>query len=174
LDKLKTKKNNLKIIYLGEQSTWKKVDELIRAVNGLDCDLFLFGKTNPDFQKIAGENVHFMNYIDELEVRSILKQGDILVNTSNQDCNFKFFEYISVGKPILAYDGLPSNILTHGENAYLTKDFRQGLIDLIKNKKLRRKLELNIKKFKTYSWDEIAEMHLNFFKEILSGNKIPQ
>lgn len=170
LDKLKTEKNNLKIIYLGEQSKWKKVDEIILAVKDLKCDLFLFGKTNPEFEKIASENVHFIGYIDELEVREILKQGDILVNTSNQDCNFKFFEYISVGKPILAYDGLPANILKHKENAYLTKDFRQGLIELITDKKLRKKLKKNVKKIKTYSWDEVTEFHLNFFRDILLEN----
>ena len=169
LDKLKTKKNNLKVIYLGEQSKWKKVDEIILAAKDLECDLFLFGKTNPDFVKLAGKNIHFMGYIDELEVREVLKQGDILVNTSNQDCNFKFFEYISVGKPILAFDGLPANILKHKENAYLTKDFKQGLAELINDKQLRKKLEKNVKKIKTYSWDKIIDKHLKYYKDILQG-----
>jgi glycosyltransferase involved in cell wall biosynthesis len=168
LDKLKTKKHNLKIIYLGEQSKWKKVDHLIKAVKGLDCDLFLIGHPNEEFKKISPSNVHFINYINELEVRSVLKQADILVNTSNQDCNYKLFEYISIGKPILAFNGLPANIFTHKETAYLTKDFKQGLIELIKNKELRIKLSKNVKKIKTYSWDEITEIYLNLFQKIIN------
>jgi len=168
LEKLKIKKRNLKIIYLGEQSLYKKVDELIRAVEGLNCDLFLFGKPNPEFQKIASQNVHFMGYVLELEVRSVLKQADILVNTSNQDCNYKLSEYISIGKPLLAYDGLPANIFTHKENAYLTRDFREGIIELIKNKKLRKKLENNIKKLRVFNWEQITEMYITLYNQIIS------
>jgi len=168
LDKLKTNKKNLKVIYLGEQTKWKKVDQIINAVKGLDCDLFLFGIPNSEFQKIAGKNVHFMGYLPELEVRTVLKQADILVNTSNQDCNYKFFEYISVKKPILAYDGFPRNILTHKETAFLTKDFREGLIELIENKKLREKLKRNIKNIKVFSWDEITKKYIDVFEKLIS------
>ena len=156
---------------MGEQSKWKKVDQIINAVNGLDCDLFLFGKTNPLFKKIAGKNVHFMGYVDELEVRSILKQADILVNTSDQDCNYKFFEYISVGKPILAYDGLPANLLTHRKTAFLTKDFRRALIELIKDKSLRKILQSNIKMLKTPNWEEVIDKYINLYEGLINEAK---
>jgi len=166
LDKLKTKKNNLKIVYLGEQSKWKKVDKMINAVEGLDCDLFLIGKPNSEFRKIAGKNVHFIGYVDRLEVWSLLKQADILVNPSNQDCNYKLFEYIAVGKPILAYDGLPKYIFTHKKTAYLTKNFRAGLAELMNNKRLRKRLEKNVKKIKTFTWEEIADKYIRLFKKL--------
>ncbi len=171
LEKLKTKKENISVIYLGEQSKWKKVDKIIEAVKGLPCDLFMFGKTNPDFQKIASKNVHFMGYVDKFEVKPILKQADILVNTSNQDCNYKIFEYINVGKAILAYDGLTNNILQNGENALLTKDFKKGLIELIKNKKLREKISKNIKSYKTYTWEELADQYVKVYEDMLSKIK---
>lgn len=167
IDKLKTKKENITAIYLGDQTKWKKVDQLIEAVRGLPCDLFMFGETNPEFQKIAPENVHFMDWIDKLEVKSILEQADIVVNTGDQDCNYKIFEYINAKKAILAYDGLTNNILTNGENAFLTKDFKKGLIELIKNKKLRDKISRNIKKYRTYSWEEIADMYIKVYEEML-------
>jgi glycosyltransferase involved in cell wall biosynthesis len=172
LDKVKTRKNNLKIIYLGDQSRWKKVDEIIKACMDIECDLFLLGTINPEFQSLAKDykNVHFMGRVDELEVRSVLKQADILVNTSNQDSNYKFFEYIHAGKSILAYDGYPANILTHKKNAYLTKDFKEGLKELIRNKRLRTKLEKNVKKINTYNWDKIADMHINLYKRLVLEN----
>jgi glycosyltransferase involved in cell wall biosynthesis len=167
LEKLKTRKGNTIAIYLGDQSKWKKVDQLIEAVKGLPCDLFMFGETNPEFQKIASKNVHFMGWIDRLEVKSLLEQADILINTGDQDCNYKLFEYINARKVILAYDGLTNNILTHGENAFLAKNFKTGLIELIKNKKLREKISRNIKKYKTYTWEEIIEMYLKVYKKML-------
>lgn len=171
LNKLKTRKKNIIAIYLGDQSKWKKVDQIIEAVKGLPCDLFLFGEINSEFQKIAPKNTHFMGYVDRLDVKSLLEQADILVNTSNQDCNYKFFEYISAKKPILAYDGLPANILVHGENAFLTRDFKKGLIELIKNKNLRKKLERNIKKLKTYSWEEIIDRYITVYNKFIKEFK---
>jgi glycosyltransferase involved in cell wall biosynthesis len=170
LNKLKTKKENLSVIYLGEQSKYKKVDEIIKAVNGLKCDLFLFGQTNEEFKKLGGKNVHFMGYIDSKEVFSVLKQADILVNTSDQDSNFKFFEYIKAGKPILGYDGRPNYLFKNKENAYLTKDFSKGLKELISNKKLREKLEAGIKKMKTLTWEEVSEEHLKVYRGV-TGKK---
>ena len=108
-----------------------------------------------------------MGWADRLEVHSILKQADILINISEQDCNYKFFDYIHVNKPILANKGLPENILTHKYNAYLTDNFKEGLRELIENNKLREKLEKNIKKYKTYSWEEIADMHLDIYKKMI-------
>ena len=166
LDKIKTKKDNLKVVYLGDQSKWKKVDKLIKAVKDLDCDLFLIGKPNPEFQKIAPKNAHFIGYVPELEVHSLLKQADILVNTSNQDCNYKLSEYIFIGKPLLAHDGLARNVFKHKINAYLTKDFKKGLIELINDQKLRQNLEKNIKNIPVYSWGEITHKYLNLFKKI--------
>lgn len=173
LDKLKTKNFNVKVIYLGEQSKWKKVDQIISAAKTSNCDLFLFGATNEEFAKTAKENknIHFMGYIPELEVNSVLTQADILVSTSDQDCNYKFFEYIHAGKPILTYDGLPAKLFIHKKNAFLTKDFKQGLLELITNKRLREKLERNIKKIKTFTWDEITEKYLSLFNKIIS-NKV--
>ena len=83
----------------------------------------------------------------------------------------KFLDYISAGKPILALDGRPKNFFKHKETAFLTKDFKAGLIELIKDEKLRKKLEKNIKSIRLYSWEEVADIHLKLYKEILSGNK---
>jgi glycosyltransferase involved in cell wall biosynthesis len=170
LDSLKTKSKNLKVIYLGEQTKWKKVDQIIQAAQNANCDLFLFGETNHEFAELAKEhkNIHFMGYIPELEVQSVLKQADIFVSTSDQDCNYKFFEYIRVGKPILTYDGLPAKLFTHGEDAFLTRDFKKGLIELLTNDKLREKLERNVKKIKTFTWGEITDKYISLFEKIIS------
>jgi glycosyltransferase involved in cell wall biosynthesis len=171
LSELKTKKENLIVLYLGEQSKWKRVDKIIEASKELPCDLFLFGKTNLDFQKMASSNVHFMGYIDKMEVNSILQQTDILVITGDQDCSYKLFEYIKAGKVILAYDGLINNVLSNRENALLVKDFKEGLKELIQNKKLRDKLIKNVKKLPVYSWEQVADKYIKIYKEILSKKK---
>ncbi len=166
LSDLKTNKKNISVLYLGDQSPYKKVDVLVKAVNGIDADLFLLGNKNPDLEKIAGKNVHFIGPAKPEEVQSILKQADVLANASDQDSSFKFFEYIAAKKPILAYDGRPSYILTHKKDAYLTKDFKSAIIELGKNKKLRKKLTENVSKIKLYNWEEITKNYLRILEYV--------
>ena len=170
LRKLRTSPKNKIAVYLGEQSTYKKVNEILDATLKLNCDLFLIGEINKDFFKKYNKikNIHFIGKVPASEILFILKQSDILINTSNQDSNFKFFEYIRAQKPILAYNDKPSYLLTHKHNAYLTSNFKKGLQELLSNDKLRESLIKNIKKIKTYTWKEIAKKHLEIYKKIIS------
>jgi glycosyltransferase involved in cell wall biosynthesis len=130
----------------------------------------LFGKPNPEFQKIASKNVHFMPFVPPDEIPSILQQADILINPSDQDSSFKFFEYIRAGRPILGFKGRPSYIFDHMENAYLTNDFKDGIKKLVENSLLREKISKNIKKLRkgyTLTWKEVAQKHLEFYKIVL-------
>lgn len=174
LAKLKTRKSNLIAIYSGEQNKWKRVDRIINAVKGQACDLFLLGTINPELQALAKghKNIHFIGFVNPKEIISILKQADILVNTANHDISMKFLDYISAGKPILAYDDRPANFFKHKETAYLTRDFKQGIKELIENKKLRKKLSSNIKSVKLYSWDQVAKIHLMLYKNIIEKKNL--
>ncbi len=165
-------KGKVKIIYLGDMSTaYKGVSKIINAVKGINCDLYLIGEPSKELQKNAPKNVHFLGHIAHKEIPGYLKAADIFVLTSDQDSCLKMFEYIKSGKPILAFKGKIGYVLTHGENAYLTEDFGEGLKTLILNPSLCIKLSENIKKFKVYTWDEIANKHLENIKTMLGRKK---
>jgi glycosyltransferase involved in cell wall biosynthesis len=142
----------------------------------VEGDLFLLGEINYELREMAKnqKNIHFLEPVPSQEVLSILKQADLLINTSDQDSNFKFFEYIRAGKPILAYDGRPGLIFKHKTNAYLTQNFGIGVMELSKDKKLRKKLSKNVKQLKNqyvFTWEEVAKKHLTVYKEILANKK---
>ncbi|MFH1500739.1 MAG: glycosyltransferase [archaeon] len=167
LKKIKTKKENLILVYLGDQEKFKRVDKIVRGVADQDCDLFLLGDINPELQKIGGKNVHFLGRVDSEEVYSLLKQADILVNSADTDANFKFFDYMRAKKPILAYDGRPRTLLERYRNTYFTKDFKEGVAKMINDKGLRERLEKNAKKVRVYSWEEVTDMYLDAFRKVL-------
>jgi glycosyltransferase involved in cell wall biosynthesis len=52
-------------------------------------------------------------------------------------------------------------------NALLVDDLREGLKTLIENKELRKRLAENVKKIKVYTWNEIAEIYLNFLETVV-------
>ena len=175
LDSLKTKKSNLKVIYLGEINlSYKRVDKIIEAAREVDCDLFLFGEEPKEEYRAlmkGHKNIHYMGWVDQEEVADLLKQGDILVNTANHDISMKFLDYINARKPILALNDRPAKTFKHKETAFLTSDFKTGLIELIRDDKLRKKIEKNMESLKIYTWEEVADIHLALYKKIIAGKK---
>ena len=163
----------VKVVYVGEQSERKRVGELIAAVDGLDCDLYLLGKTNEEYQAKAPPNVHFMGYIDPSRIPGYLKAADILAMTPDDDCTLKMFEYIKAGKAILATRGKPGYFLTHLENAYLTDDLAKGLRELISDPVLRDRITEGVKKIKVYTWGEVAQMWLDALNQAMEEYHAP-
>jgi len=178
LNKFLSKKGNLRIVYAGDLATlWKRVDCIIEACKNEDCDLFLFGKNvNTYFKKIAkgNKNIHFMGFVNPKEIISVLKQADVLVNTANHDICVKFLDYIRAGKTILAFNERPANFFKHKETAYLTNNLKEGVKELIRNKKLRKKIERNMKKIKLYTWEDVANIHLRLYKKIILGENLDE
>ncbi len=154
------------VLYLGDQTGYKRVDLIIDAVKGLDCELYLMDKVNDELIRRAGNNVHFLGWIDHEKVGSYLKVADVLVITSDQDSTLKMFEYCEAGKTILARKGRIEYFLTHLENAYITNDLREGLIVLMKDRALRERLARNLRKVRIYSWEEVGELHLKILQRI--------
>jgi len=161
--KLKPKKlhGKFKVLYIGEQTPYKHVDRIIKAVKGLQCELYLIGKPNEELQATTSKNVHFINQVPHNEILSYIKAADVCVCTADQE-NLKMYEYAKAGKAILAYNGRIAYFLKHLETAYLTEDLREGLQVLMKNSRLRKNLADNVKKIKISSWQEIAKTYLTF------------
>ena len=159
-------KGKFKLLYIGEQTTYKRIDRIINAVKGLNCDLYLVGNINESFQKIASKNVHFLGRIPHEEIGAYIKAADVCVITADQE-NLKMHEYAKAGKIILAFKGRIQYFFTHLKDAYLTEDFRQGIKTLMTNTKLRKRLEKNIKIFPTFSWDKVAKDYTLFLKKVL-------
>lgn len=159
----------IKILYGGELSKRKRVDKLIEAVKGLDCELYLFGNTNEEFKKNASSNVHFMGAVRYTEWSSYLKAADVLVLTADDDCTLKMFEYIKAGKTILGIRGRVNYVLTHRENAYLTDNLTEGLKELIEHKDLRDNLANKVRNIRVYTWKEVAGEYIKFLERVISN-----
>lgn len=144
----------MKVVYLGDQSSYKRVGDLVESVRGLACDLFMVGRPNPDLRRVAPGNVHFTGPVPAEEVQAVLAQADVLANPSDQDSNFKFFEYIRAGKPILGVKGRAEYAFRNGEDALLVDDLRAGLERLIREPDLRRRLAENVKKREWLTWEQ--------------------
>jgi hypothetical protein len=139
--------DRIKVIYTGSMTGYEQTNNLIYAVRGLKCDLFLIGKASEELIKNSPKNAHFLGVKKHKEIPKYVNSADICVITSDDDCSLKMYEFLKLGKPILAFKGRIGYLLTHGKNVYLTLDYRKDLKKLIKNDDLRKKLSKGAKKF---------------------------
>lgn len=158
-------KGSLKLLYIGEQTRYKRIDRIIEAVRGINCQLYLAGETSKYLKKIAPKNVHFIGRVPHEEIGAYIKAVDVGVITSDQDSVLKLWEYAKAGKPILSYKGRIGYFLSHTHDSYLCEDFVEG-IKALQNKKLRNKLAKNIKNLPSLSWKEAAKQYEGFLNKI--------
>jgi len=161
----------LKLVYCGDQGRYKRTHEIIEAMNRVPpgVRLYMVGTPNLVLQASAPANVVFLGRLSENDKWSVMSQADVLVCTANTDCNAKFHEYLRMGKPILAYDGIPNYLFTNRRNALLSRDYPAAIMELLHSPELRRTLAENAARdIPVYTWREIAAQYDQAFEEILS------
>ena len=77
------------------------------------------------------------------------------------------YDYIKSKKCILAKRGKINYILDNNYNVLTCENFKEGILKLYNNKKLRYKIKSNITKYKIHSWKTISKKYLNTIKDLI-------
>lgn len=169
------KKTN--IVYVGRLIQAKGVQDLIRAVKGLDVKLTLIGEGNwsKKLYKLAEENkvdVKFAGTLKQIAVKKELSKATLFVNPSySEGLPTSVLEAGAVGVPVIATDvGGTSEIIDDGKNGFLIpakniEMLRDRIQKLVKDKKLQIKFSKAIKeKVKEFDWSESVEKFTRLMK----------
>jgi glycosyltransferase involved in cell wall biosynthesis len=158
-----------KAAYMGDQyGARKNLDLVLEAVRGEPCVLYMIGRINPALQARAPGNVRFVGPVPALEIYGVLRQADLLVNGSDEDGNVKTSDYLRAARPILAYRGArgcQENVLVHRFNAYLARDLKAGLRELMRDAALRDTLARNAANYPLLSWRQNTALRLEYLRE---------
>lgn len=107
-------KHKIKLAYVGQISSYKRVDVLIGALKDADLDLILIGKNALGKEYLKYKNVHFIDELPSDKLPKLLVSADYLVVSEDNDSALKIMEYLALEKNILA---------PRGKIEYLKKDF---------------------------------------------------
>lgn len=122
--------DRFKIVYVGEQSKQKQTERIVKAVEGLDCDLYLTDKPAQYLVDMASDNVHFLGRLPfQDDVFKVIEEADLCVITENNDSVGKLSEYWQLGKPVL---GPAGKLDYYSVNMIVSENICDSITDFIK------------------------------------------
>lgn len=158
----------------------KNLDNLIRAVEGLDCELHIVGRLSEENkQTMEARGIRYQNEfaVSDERLKAIYHEVDILFFASR---------YEGFGLPILEGNGVGIPVITSNRlsmpwvaaEAALIVDpespveIRGALDRIIGDSELREKLVVSgFENTKRFSAKAVSEKYMNIYREILSGNE---
>lgn len=175
------------IMYVGNLESYQGIDLLLDsfrdvAINDNDAQLVVIGGSDMDIQRYKGKSndlnieskVHFIGRKPISQLNFYLKQADIVVSPriEGQNTPMKIYSYLDSGKPLLA-TRLPTHTQVLDDKiAFLVEpepvDFANGLVTLLKDKLLRRRLALKAKERvqKEFSYEAFQRKLLTFYSSL--------
>lgn len=181
--------------YLGTISKARESERIIESFDHVrkkidDISLIMIGPIAPnekDYfcgimkEKNLEKKVFFTGFIPSHDnAIQYLKSCDVSVSYHEKNLPIynvavpiKILEYLASGVPIVVPDHkMYTNILTHGKDAYITeknpKKFAEGIIKVLEDKKLAKKLSENGKKTaEKYDFEEITEKVMEVYESCM-------
>ena len=183
--------DNLVVIYTGNFWPWQGVDILLNAIPHVITKIpnvkfvIIGGKENEidDKKEKIGKyrnNVIFLGRQPYELMPSFMAKADVLViprpeSQVNWTTPRKMGEYLAMGKAVLATDvGDHRRILVNNECGIVTepnvKSFAEGLIEVLKDEELRRRLGGNAREvaYELFNWDWAVEKTMNIYESLIS------
>lgn len=173
---------------------WQGIGDLLKAAK-IICSIkpsirfLIVGNTEgqEEIFKSAPDNVIFTGSVDHSEVPRYLAAADVLVapyklekdlkHTSFYNSPVKLFEYMAMGKPIIAsHIGQIAEILEHEKTGLLTepgnpKNLAENILILTEDEQLKKKLGRYARNEaeKKYTWEQNARRIMAIYEEVLEN-----
>ncbi|MFH2105635.1 MAG: glycosyltransferase [Candidatus Micrarchaeota archaeon] len=168
-------------LYLGRVSFEKKLGLLINAFKKLDAILVIAG-SGPYLDKCRKlahgmKNVVFTGFVEESDLASIYRMGDVFVSASDTETfGLTFLEGMACGLPIVCpkSPGI-SDLVEDKVNGLLFKpndlrDLQNCVMRLLGNKKMAAKMAVaNRKKAGLFSMKQCCEKTVRLYRRLLDG-----
>lgn len=123
VDSFRSERGDGYLLYVGRLAPAKGVREIVATISETDRRLVVAG-TGPladELERLAGENVDLLGYVDERRKRDLLARCDGLVfNSDDEAFGIVPVEALASGKPVVAVnDGYTRYQIEHGVNGLL-------------------------------------------------------
>ena len=165
------------ILHLGVKPN-KNLPRLIKALNGINCNLVIIGKEDHTVKELLIQNN--INFI----FKSALNNDDIIEEYRNCDILSFISTYEGFGLPIIEAQAMGRAIITSNISSmpgvaadgallvdpYDVADIKKGILKIITNSDLRNTLIRNgLKNIKRFEPQQIANQYNSIYKDVIDG-----
>lgn len=186
-DQLGFSKDDFIILCVSRLSSWKRVDRIIKAVNGITnpkVKLVVIGDgpQKEEWQDLAtNPNIKFLGAVDASKVSLAMRDADLFVSMYDySNVGNPLLEALQSGLPVIVYgSGGTEDVIMSGYNGILiapTKDeekisatLRNEIVLLVESPELRKKLAKNAlaySKSTLMSWEERIESEIKIIEQL--------
>jgi len=172
-------KQNPTILQIGTSPN-KNIENLIKALNGINCRLKIIGRLNNYLIELLRENkIQFENKFDlnDAEIKNEYFKADVVVFCSTYEgFGLPVIEAQAMKKPVVTSNVSPLKEVSGGAAFLANPDdylnIREGILKIIKDENYRKKIIRaglnNVERFKP---GLIANLYENIYRDISSANK---
>lgn len=170
--------SNPRILHLGTAPN-KNLDRVIRALEGMPCELSVVGRISPEIQTLASQcGVSLTNHVDLTldQIVNLYQQTDMVIFASTYEgFGMPIVEAQKTGRPVVT-SNVASMPEVAGNGAVLVDPFsvdsiRNGILRVIQDAPLRQQLiEAGFENARRFDGDEIARQYLAIYEELAAKN----
>ena len=115
---------------------YKKCDIVIRAFNKLGLPLKIIG-SGPEkkyLQKIAKDNIEFLGFLDDVELKKYYSQAKAFIFAAEEDFGIVPVEAMASGRPVIAYGrgGATETVVEGKTGLFFSQQTAESLINTVK------------------------------------------
>lgn len=156
----------------------KGFDLLIKAAPGIGNDVGIYivgGEPTEAYERLKREskadNVHFVGFKDKATLQKYYKAADLFILPTREDTwGLVINEAMSCGLPVITTERcVAGSALVDGENGRIipvgsVEEIEKAVSSMIRDKdKLTAMGRASLRKIKWYSFESMAQVHMNFF-----------
>jgi mannosylfructose-phosphate synthase len=164
----------------------KKLDDVHLVIGGgspkpKEREKQVYNKMKEIIKEKNIERVHIIGYVPDEKLVQYYQQAELFVLPSIfEPFGMTSQEAMACGKPVIAskYGGI-RQIINHNENGFLvnpkdSEEFADAIIKVVNDEKLKQRLGEEAYRIivEEYSWEAMAEKHLNFYTQYFNNYKL--
>lgn len=164
----------------------KKIDDIHLVIGGgspkpKQREKEVYNKMKEIIKEKNIKRVHIIGYVPDDKLVQYYQQAELFVLPSIfEPFGMTSQEAMACGKPVVAskYGGI-KQIIKHNENGFLvnpkdSEEFADAITEILKDEQLKERLgkEANRIIVEEYSWEAMADKHLNFYKDYFNNYKL--
>lgn len=161
-------------LYVGRLVDYKHCDIVVNAFNKLGLPLKVIGRgpNKEKLQKIAKENIEFLGFLSDDEVRKYYREAKAFIFPTEEDFGIVPVEAMASGRPVIAFGqgGIRDSVIENVTGLFFYEQNAESLIEAVKSFRVEKFDPQKIRKYaEKFSNKNFEKQFLDFINKTIEN-----